>query len=432
MKQIERTSCIALPQPLKQAFAFKGGALTELWHTVAGITCDDHTKGCGIGVQSVLWSAPQIFYTLGQARANECMFELTRQALRLLENKPLCAPPQMLAELQAPLTKQAALLCGTQQVPLTFVLNSLVGVDFALWQLWHYHTGSGFYDWFCQFAAMRPEHQKWLANIPLITYETSMDEVRQLLEDGAFFLKIKIGSNPGGHATFRQMMEWDVARVQQIHQLAEEFSTPYTDTGMPLYYLDANGRYPTKALLCEFLQQLDKLHILDSVLLLEEPFAENNLQPVHDLPVLVAGDESAHSAADVRRLAEQYGYRAIALKPIAKTLSQTFQMLQQAEQLELATFCADLTVPPVMLDWNMQVAARLPSLPRLSIGVVESNGKQNYPHWQQLDRLCNLPNASWRQARAGVFETAELYHDRHLLVPPEQYLSRLKGLEYER
>ena len=39
---------------------------------------------------------------------------------------------------------------------------------------------------------------------------------------------------------------------------------------------------------------------LERIVLLEEPFAGDRPEPVHGLPVRVAGDESAHSAQDVR------------------------------------------------------------------------------------------------------------------------------------
>ena len=67
---------------------------------------------------------------------------------------------------------------------------------------------------------------------------------------------------------------------------------------------------------------------LERIVLLEEPFAGDRPEPVHGLPVRVAGDESAHSAQDVARLTREYGYSAIACKPIAKTLSVTLEMVR--------------------------------------------------------------------------------------------------------
>ena len=115
---------------------------------------------------------------------------------------------------------------------------------------------------------------------------------------------------------------------------------------------------------------------------------------MHGLPVRVAGDESAHSAQDVARLTREYGYSAIACKPIAKTLSVTLEMVRAAQKSGAACFCADLTVPPALLDWNMSLAARLPRVPGLRVGVVESNGPQDYTDWRRLDAMCAAPGAA--------------------------------------
>ena len=140
------------------------------------------------------------------------------------------------------------------------------------------------------------------------------------------------------------------------------------------------------------------------------------------LPVRVTGDESAHSAQDVARLTGKMGYGAIALKPIAKTLSVSLEMARQAMRNGAVCFCADLTVPPVMLDWNMSMASRLPLLPGMKVGVVESNGSQNYPEWKRLDGLCPVPDAPWRTPEAGVFHLGErFFSDSGILRIPDAY-----------
>ena len=93
-----------------------------------------------------------------------------------------------------------------------------------------------------------------------------------------------------------------------------------------------NGRYPDREFLLRFLDAADKMDALERIVLLEEPFAGDRPEPVHGLPVRVAGDESAHSAQDVARLTWEYGYSAIACKPIAKTLSVTLEMVRAAQK----------------------------------------------------------------------------------------------------
>ena len=36
------------------------------------------------------------------------------------------------------------------------------------------------------------------------------------------------------------------------------------------------------------------------------------------------------------------------------------------------------------MEWNKNIAARIETLPEMKIGVLESNGEQNYTRWEQL------------------------------------------------
>ena len=85
-------------------------------------------------------------------------------------------------------------------------------------------------------------------------------------------------------------------------------------------------------------------------------------------------------------LSVRQGVFISSLKPIAKTLSVTMEMAECAKKNNVACFCADLTVNPVMVSWNQCVASRLPKLPGMLVGVVESNGAQNYVNWDKM--LC--------------------------------------------
>ena len=59
-------------------------------------------------------------------------------------------------------------------------------------------------------------------------------------------------------------------------------------------------------------------------------------------------------------------------------------MVGAARDAGIGCFCADLTVNPLMLEWNKNVAARLSPLSGMKIGVVESNGAQNYVNWEKM------------------------------------------------
>lgn len=89
-----------------------------------------------------------------------------------------------------------------------------------------------------------------------------------------------------------------------------------------------------------------KIGAFDQIAIIEEPFAEELEFDVSDIPVRLAADESAHTDEDaIKRI--QLGYKAIALKAIAKTLSMTMKIAQAAHERNVPCFCADLTVNPI-------------------------------------------------------------------------------------
>ena len=124
-------------EPLRAPFGFKGGTLSELWQVAVRLTLDSGASGMGVGVQSVLWSDPATFCACDEAGGNEKMLAVTRRALELLRGQPFTDPPGMTAGLVPELLAFARRLLGRADVPQTFVLNALVPVDFALWQLWN-------------------------------------------------------------------------------------------------------------------------------------------------------------------------------------------------------------------------------------------------------------------------------------------------------
>lgn len=413
MNMIRACSCTCYPEPLMKPFGFKGGALTELWQVRCHIEDDISHSAIGLGVQSVLWSDAAVFERMGQEKGNRLMLSMTRHALDLLKNRPLSRPDKMLRELIPEIWEYGRRESGYEGLRLTFVLNALTPVDWALWQL--YAKSKNCFH-LTQLAApitsALTKKQPCLGNIPLISYGTSQEEIRRLAGEGAFLYKIKIGSAPGGASDLDAMLDWDCQRLLEVHRLVSEDTTPYTECGHPVYYLDANGRYDTVERVERLLDFASGHHILERILLLEEPFPEDRLQSAASIPVPVVGDESAHSAEDAERLMEEYGYRAMALKPIAKTLSVTLQVLETASRRGIPCFCADLTVNPAMVEYNKAVAARLPLLPGLKCGVMESNGAQNYLHWDKM--LLDSPSAGqpWALPKGGLYLLNEEFFER--------------------
>lgn len=383
--RIINTDIRVIREKLKSPLGFKGNFLTELWQVVVKVETESDS-GIGVGVQSVLWSDPEVFARYGEAEGNRLMLSITSHALELLQDLEFTSPMEMTECLYKKLVVYSMNLTEMgAELKKTFVRNALVTVDNALWQL--YAKENNTEDLLrivpvCYKEALS-QKQKKLCNIPLISYGVKEEEIEELLNKGCVLLKIKIGFDNGGHFSKKEMCEWDKNRLCQIHQIASRYHTEQTVSGDILYYLDANGKYDSKARLTELLDYAQEIGALSRIVLLEEPFAEDEEIYVGDLPVRMAADESVHSLCDVdKRVA--MGYRAIALKPIAKTLSETLKILSVAHEKDVICFCADLTVNPLLVEWNKNIAARIHTLPEMKAGVVESNGEQNYINWQEM------------------------------------------------
>ena len=403
--KIIKTCCNYEVEPLAAPFGFKGGYVNENWQIAAYAENAAGKAGLGVGTQGVLWSDAAVFEKLGNDEANLAMFKMTKRAMELLENEEFDTPETALDFLLPKVYAYGCGLTGIDTMRMTFALNALVAADNALWQL--YANESGVKD----FDALIPENyrgalqarQEKLAVIPLVSYKVSEDEINALVGEGYFLFKIKIGSDPDGDRDQEKMLEWDKKRVSRIHSILKDKKTDYSESGRVPYYLDANGRYENKERLMRLLDHCDKIGALERIIILEEPFPEDYLEPVFDVPVRVAADESAHTDGDaLSRIG--LGYGAIALKPIAKTLSMSLKILKAAANKNIPCFCADLTVNPVVLEWNRNFAARLTAYPGMKIGMLESNGHQNYKEWDKMTGYHPRPDAGWVKIKNGAFE----------------------------
>ncbi|MCL2057978.1 MAG: hypothetical protein FWH01_02820 [Oscillospiraceae bacterium] len=391
-------------EPYFTPFGFKGGYCYESWQVAVSLENELGEKGVGQSCQGVLWSDAQVFAGHSASGGNSLMLMITDFAVQWLKGREFADPIQTMEELYPLAYEYGQTITGLKTLRKTFALNALVPVDFALWRLYAAHHGISSFDGLIP-AFAKPAlaaRQEKLAAIPLVTYALDMDAVGKLVEEGAFFMKIKIGSDPEGDNDPDKMLAWDKQRITDIHTKLAGLTTPYTKNGRIPYYLDANGRYDSKDRMMRLLDHADSIGALERIIIFEEPFPEDMELDVSDVPVRLAADESAHSSDDVRRLLDM-GYSALALKPIAKTLSMTFKILREAHARSAPCFCADLTVGPLSIDWNKNVAARLAPLPGMTVGALESNGHQYYANWEAMKTYHPMGGASWAGARGGLF-----------------------------
>ena len=424
MIRIQTTRWAFEDEPFRAPFGFKGAYLNGSRQTVALMTGDDGVEGVGVGVQSPLWSDAEFFAAGGETETNEVMYRMTARALQAAAGLSFRTPLELLDELLPLTLEEGRRLSGRDELRMTYALNALVAVDNAAWMLYARTTQRQTFDDLLpeSYRAALPVRHDKLARIPLFSYGVPTERIREAVDEGSFFAKIKVGSDPEGDGDQDKMLAWDQRRLSEIHTVLKDCATPWTESGHIPYYLDANGRYDSKERLLRLLDHAEAIGALERILLFEEPFPEHYEVDVSDIPVRLAADESAHTDDDARRRIA-LGYRAIALKPIAKTLSMSLRVAEVARAAGIPCFCADLTVCPLLVDWNKNVAARLPTLPGMKIGVLESNGHQNYRNWEDMESYHPAAGARWTGVRDGLFELGRAFYERSggILDTPTHY-----------
>jgi hypothetical protein len=396
-------------EPLIRPFGFKGGYMKEIWQTAAMLQGESGINKVGICTHNVLWSDAKVFASHSESAGNAIMYALTERGLQIITGESFDSPVHMIDLLLDELWQYGQKITNNPALRKTFVLNALVGLDNAAWLLYAAENKITNFDNLIP-PAYRPalsHHHDKVASIPLMAYNIPVNEIKQAVDDGYFFMKIKIGQ-PG---TQEEMLRKDMDRLTEIHKAIGNRTTIYSTSGKLPYYFDANGRYEKKETLLKLLDHAHNIGAFDQIAIIEEPFPEEAEIEIGDLGIRIAADESAHTDKDaLKRI--QMGYKAIALKAIAKTMSMTMKIAQLAHENDIPCFCADLTVNPILVEWNKNIAARLSPFPGLGTGLLETNGHQNYIHWDKMRSYNPTSNAAWSKTSTGVFNLDKDYYKR--------------------
>jgi L-alanine-DL-glutamate epimerase-like enolase superfamily enzyme len=413
-------------EPLIRPFGFKGVYQNEFWQIASYMKSESGIEKVGLGTQCVPWSDLAVFTAHSESGGNLLMYSLTDFALQLLKGRSFTSPVELLDEILEEVYQYGVKVTVNPKLRMTFALNALVGVDNAAWLLFAAENGIKNFDQMIpeKYRPAFSQHNTKVAHIPLMAYAIPIEEIVKAVEEGYFFMKIKIGQ-PG---TQEEMLQKDMDRLSAIHKAIGHYKTPYATNGKLPYYFDANGRYEKKETLLKLIDHARKIGAFDQIAIIEEPFPEEADITVNDIPLRLAADESAHTDEDVRKRIGM-GYKAIALKPAAKTLSMTMKMANAARELNIPCFIADLTVNPILLDWNKNVAARLDPFPGLGTGLQETNGHQNYKNWKVMESYHPYPDASWRKTVNGVFNLDADYYAKSggILTDSEHYMKMFTG-----
>ncbi|NGM62250.1 L-alanine-DL-glutamate epimerase [Sphingobacterium sp. SGG-5] len=395
-------------EQLRYHFGFKGGYLTELWQNVVQIKSKGGFEAIGMATQSVLYGDANVFASTSEAGGNALMYAVTNKALQKIVNRKFDDPIQFVDQIIPEVYEEAKQLTGIEQLNVNFIYNALLSVDNALWLLYAQENGvATFYDMLPKIYREALSHKNdKIAVMYQISYDMPLEYIKTAAEQGYFVFKVKTGF-PGDDEV---MLQKDMERLTEIHRILKDVKTTQTTTGKVYYTMDANARYPNKALLKRYLDHAKEIGAFPYIILYEEPFVEENDEDVSDLGVLIAADESVHSEGDAYRKIAR-GYKGFVLKGIAKTLSETLKIAKIAYEHSIPCLCADLTVNPILIDWNKNIAAALPPFPGVGMGLMETNGDMNYVNWDIMKARHPHFGEKWTEVSNGVFELGSRFYE---------------------
>ncbi len=409
-------------EKLIRPFGFKGGYQTEKWQLAALLESKSGYEEVGLCSQSILWSDADVFASYSESAGNAIMYLMLEHALRKIKGSTFKDPIELLDNILPDTFEYGKKISQNKNLRETFVLNSLVALDNAAWLLYAKENG------FESFDEMIPKpyrdvfsyKHKQVASIPLISYNIPISEIKKAVDDGYFFLKIKIGQ-PG---TQEEMLDKDKKRIEDIHKAVGAKETSHTKDGKIKYYFDANGRYENIETLKKLLDYSEKIGAYEQIAIIEEPFPESYEVDVSNIGIRISADESAHTDKDAERRI-QMGYGAIALKAIAKTLSMTIKIIKIAHRKGIPCFCADATANPILVDWNKNVATRIAPFPGLGLGLLESNGHQNYTNWDKMISYHPCAGAPWTITKNGLFNINDDFYQKSggIFMKSEHYIN---------
>ena len=396
-------------EKLIRPFGFKGGYLTELWQVISKMQSESGISRIGIATQSVLYGDSDLFSHHSEADGNTMMYDLVNRALDIVKQTPFRTPVELIDKILPKVIQEGKKITGKQDLNINFVYNALISVDNAAWLTYAAENK------FSTFEAMIPEQyqkalshrNKKIAIMYQIPYGMPMQDLKNAVKQGYFVFKIKTGA-PGSQS---EMLQADIDRLSLIHETLKDLRTEQTENGKLIYTMDANARYEKKETLLKYLDHARKIGAYDQILLFEEPLNENNEERVDDIDILIGADESVHDEQSAIRRLDQ-GYKVMVLKGIAKTLSLSIKIAKLAAERNVPCMCADLTVNPILIDWNKNLAAHLAPFPVINMGMMETNGDMQYVNWKNMVNYHPAASAPWMIPKNGVFELNSDFYER--------------------
>jgi succinate dehydrogenase hydrophobic anchor subunit len=97
-----------------------------------------------------------------------------------------------------------------------------------------------------------------------------------------------------------------------------------------------------------------------------------------------------------------------------------------ATEKNIPCFCADLTVNPLLVEWNKNIASRIKTIPEMKIGILESNGEQNYVNWEKMCFYEPCFNETFAKCENGIYTLNEKFFEiSGGIFKPSDYYDKL-------
>lgn len=438
---IEKAGSAYAREPGQLGFA--GGNMTAFFQKAVALQDSEGNVAGAFATLNPLWCDKPSYKRLqdkhgnekGEALANLFMSQTADFVLNLLEGRKFSSPGEALDEVLLKAHWYHRQITKEENLPLTSTLNALVPVDIANYVLHAKANGIDNFD-----GIIPVDSQRWftqtidqVAIIPLVSYSIDQAGIEALIRDGYKIFKTKMGAYNPAHdmdsdADMEAMFETDTQKALLVYNLIKDLKTDLTEDGRVPIYLDFNGRLGTGDKAVELLQKYVEFAkqngFLDRVIVFEEPFSNmmeigaDVYKELKEAGITIVADECAHSAEDVGKLL-RLGVRGFALKPAAKTYTETFRMVDAIEKYNAKAdsgdkafyFCADLTVVPWLVDANLQFTARSSPWPGLAnrVRMLETNWRQ---HYDDLPGIMHryTPSFVVMQENNGVFRLNEQWY----------------------
>jgi hypothetical protein len=177
-------------------FGFAGFSMSEIYQTLCYLE-SDAGEGLGLGTQNPLWCDGAHFRRAREPLANTHMIAVTGRAIEMVKGQSFERPDRDLIneDFFRELHKYNVRITGIRRLKETSTRNALVPLEYALLDLHMQENDIENSDElvpkeFQPALSQRKERAYKVAATPLVSYTVSVGEIRRLLREGRFFMKV--------------------------------------------------------------------------------------------------------------------------------------------------------------------------------------------------------------------------------------------------